>query len=211
MGDQLNYLNNLNRPNLVDIALLQKINDGYHFTTPKVSYLYSMIQTAGSKTCSLAKDNLFITVIVVCLILFLAWCYVEKQRQDAIFEKYLQKRLAKSLLNEELNLFTETPDPINIEKLFTDINDTIKPNPEHFQDQEPNQVQVPESVQEPNQFQKSELKSGQNVYMTKRERNLELNEQRKPIQVENEPIAGNVSSSKFMNVNNFNMNSYMLM
>ena len=91
MADQLNYLNNLNKPNLVDISLLQKINDGYQYSPPKMSYLYSMVQTAGSATCGLAKDNLFIFIVIMCLILFLIWCYIEKQRQNAIHEKYLQK------------------------------------------------------------------------------------------------------------------------
>jgi len=125
MSNQLNYLNNLNRPNLVDIALLQKINDGYQYSTPKISYFYSMVQSAGSTTCSLAKDNLFITVVITCLILFLMWCYVEKQRQNALYEKYLQKKLAKSLLSDELSLFTQAPDPLNIENLFNDINYNI--------------------------------------------------------------------------------------
>jgi hypothetical protein len=128
MADQLNYLNNLNKPNLVDLSLLQKINDGYQYSPPKISYLYSMVQKAGNATCGLAKDNLFIFVVIMCLILFLVWCYIEKQRQNAIHEKYLQKKLAKSLLSDELNLFTETPDPINVEKLFVDINESMVEN-----------------------------------------------------------------------------------
>ena len=210
MNDQLNYLNNLNKPNLVDMALLQKINDGYGHSVPKVSYLYSLIQTAGSNTCSLAKDNLFITIIIVCLILFLSWCYVEKQRQDAIFEKFLQKRLAKSLLSDELNLFTETPDPINIEKLFTNINDTIKEEPPQEQEP-PQQPQIQEPPQQPHQQPHQQPSQ---AYMTKRERNQQLDEpgkiSYKPLPEQSEPIAGN-TSSKYMNFNNFNSNSYMLM
>jgi hypothetical protein len=123
MGDQLNYLNNLNRPNLVDLSLLEKINT--YNSPPKISYMYSLIQKAGSATCSMAKDNIFISIVVISLILFLGWCYIEKQRQDALYEKYLQKKLAKSLLKDELNLFSETPEPLNMEKLFNDINNDI--------------------------------------------------------------------------------------
>ena len=69
MGEQLNYLNNLNRPNLVDFTLLQKINDGYSYTSkPQTSYLYNILQTAGSVTCNVAKDNIFISIIIISLI-----------------------------------------------------------------------------------------------------------------------------------------------
>jgi hypothetical protein len=208
MADQLNYLNNLNKPNLVDLSLLQKINDGYQYSPPKISYLYSMVQTAGNATCSLAKDNLFIFVVIMCLVLFLIWCYVEKQRQNAIYEKYLQKKLAKSLLNDELNLFTETPDPINVEKLFVDINEsmveTINPEPE------------PEEKMQVNYVSKN---TNNNVHMTKREQNLQIydSNQRVPEHMKNSttsnqsiPLAGNDASSRYMDINNFN-GSYMLM
>ena len=110
----MNYLNNLNRPNLVDMSLLQKINDGYGYTSqPKISQVGSFFQTAGSITCNLIKDNIFISLIVISLFLFLIWCFIEKQRLDAMTEKYLQKKLAKSLLNDELNLFSEVPSPLN--------------------------------------------------------------------------------------------------
>ena len=122
MENHFSYLNNINRPNLVDLSLLQKINDGYTNIPPKTTYLYSLIQNAGSVTCSFAKDNLFISIVVISLVVFLSWCYIEKKRQDVIYEKYLQKRLAKALLNDELNLFSEVPETINIEKLFNDIS-----------------------------------------------------------------------------------------
>ena len=160
MSNQLNYLNNLNKPNLVDISLLQKINDGYTYSQPKQSYLYSFVQTAGSATCGFAKDNLFIFLVIACLILFLIWCYVEKQRQNALYEKYLQKKLAKSLLSDELNLFTEVPELINIEKLFTDINNTIIENPE------PVPVSVP--VSEPIKYINKEVAPAIKIIESKR-------------------------------------------
>jgi len=238
MREQLNYLNNLNRPSLVDLSLLQKINEGYQHSTPKISYLYSFIQTAGKATCSLAKDNLFITVIITCLILFLMWCYIEKQRQNAIYEKYLQKKLAKSLLNDELNLFTETPNPINIEKLFVDINDTMKVDeeeqPELEQQLELEQISYvqPPEIENIKSNLNPIISSGPNVHMTKREQNLQIydanqripehmkSEQMKPEQMKPKqnipeqdqhsyPLAGNAASSKFMNINDFNGN-YML-
>jgi hypothetical protein len=176
MGDQLNYLNNLNRPNLVDITLLQKINDGYSYSSqPKVSHFYNMIQTAGSMTCSIAKDNIFISVIVIFLFLFLAWCYIEKQRQDVLTEKYLQKKLAKSLLNDELNLFSEVPSPLNVEKLFNDIKTdlfVVKEskininNEEDIQNIETmNQQSLSGNINSPNQERP--------VHMTKREQNIQ--------------------------------------
>jgi len=209
MGEQLNYLNNLNKPNLVDLSLLQKINDGYKYSTPKISYLYSMVQTAGNATCGLAKDNLFIFVVIMCLIFFLIWCYVEKQRQNAIYEKYLQKKLAKSLLNDELNLFTETPDPINVEKLFIDINETIV-NPV-----EPEPEQEPEPESKPITYIPKENSPPKNFHMTKREQNLQIYDANQrtpnlPNTNNNVPLAGNASSSKYMDINNFN-GSYMLM
>ena len=166
MGEQLNYINNLNRPNLVDISLLQKINDyrQHNSSTPKLSYAYSLIQTAGSATFGIAKENIFISVIVISLILFLAWCYIEKQRQDAMVEKFLQKKLAKSLLSDELNLFTETPNPINMEKLFVDINDTI----EIPQEQNPEPVEAPVSIMVTEPIVQNQQNT-QQIKLTKRE------------------------------------------
>ena len=206
MSNQLNYLNNLNKPNLVDISLLQKINDGYTYSQPKQSYLYSFVQTAGSATCGFAKDNLFIFLVIACLILFLIWCYVEKQRQNALYEKYLQKKLAKSLLSDELNLFTEVPELINIEKLFTDINNTIIENPEPV----PVSVPVPVLQSEPVKYINKEVSPP--IHLTKREQNQQINNnnaiQRIP---EHQDIMGtNSQGSKYASVLNFNPNSYML-
>jgi hypothetical protein len=252
MDNQLSYLNNFNKPNLVDISLLQKINDGYNFNPPKMSYLYSMVQSAGAATCNLAKDNLFISVIVVSLIFFLGWCYIEKKRQDAIYEKYLQKKLAKSLLNDELNLFSETPEPINIEKLFNDISTDISnekletntqdPVPPPIENQESNQEHNQEPHQEPHQVSNQELVLSQKpVHMTKREHNLQIYDSNQripdhmsntqpPTQQAQQPqqqaqykevkqtpptieaaILKKTSGSKYMEISNFNPNSYMLM
>jgi hypothetical protein len=170
MGDQLNYLNNLNRPNLVDFTLLQKINDGYSYNPqPKTSYLYSFIQSAGSYTCSIAKENIFISVIIISLFLFLGWCYIEKQRLDALTEKYLQKKLAKSLLNDELNLFSEIPSPLNIEKLFNDINTDI------YVEKKSN-INNEEHLQNIETMDQQNLNQDRPVHMTKRELNLKTNE-----------------------------------
>jgi len=208
MQNQFSYLNNVNKPNLVDLSLLQKINDGYQYT-PKISYLYSIIQTAGSTTCTLAKDNLFITVIVFCLILFLGWCYVEKKRQDVLYEKYLQKKLAKSLLNDELNLFSEVPEPINIEKLFNDISQDMA-----------QEIKVPIPVQEnlelvvnpeePIQYQQKP------VHMTKREYNMQMSNSNQIMPVQLQPptidaaVVSKSGGSRYIDISNFS-GSYMLM
>lgn len=200
MSNQLNYLNNLNKPNLVDISLLQKINDGYTYSQPKQSYLYSFVQTAGSATCGFAKDNLFIFLVIACLILFLIWCYVEKQRQNALYEKYLQKKLAKSLLSDELNLFTEVPEPINIEKLFIDINNTIIEEPE------PVPVSVLQS--EPVKYMSKEVSPP--IHLTKREQNQQINNAIQRIPEHQDIMGTNSHGSKYASVLNFNPNSYML-
>jgi hypothetical protein len=198
MSNQLNYLNNLNKPNLVDISLLQKINDGYTYSQPKQSYLYSFVQTAGSATCGFAKDNLFIFLVIACLILFLMWCYIEKQRQNALYEKYLQKKLAKSLLSDELNLFTEVPEPINIEKLFTDINNTIIEEPEP----------VPVVVSKPVKYINKEVSPP--IHLTKREQNQQINNAIQRIPEHQDIMGTNSQGSKYASVLNFNPNSYML-
>jgi hypothetical protein len=119
------YYNNINRPNLVDLSLLQKINDIQQIKPVSNLNLGStLIQRAGNAILSTMYDNLFMTVIIVCLILFLAWCYVEKKRQDAIQEKYFQKIYTKSLDNDT-EFFTKEPEPIKIQEIFDDINKNI--------------------------------------------------------------------------------------
>jgi hypothetical protein len=176
MGDKLNYLNNLNRPNLVDFTLLQKINDGYSYNSqPKTSNIYSLVQTAGNSVCSIAKDNIFISIIVISLILFLGWCYIEKQRLDALTEKYLQKKLAKSLLNDELNLFNEIPSPLNIEKLFNDINTDLyvekDENTDLYVENKINNINKQEEIKDI-----ETMNQERPVHMTKRELNIKNND-----------------------------------
>jgi hypothetical protein len=196
MGEQLNYLNNLNRPNLVDMSLIQKINDyrQHNSSTPKLSYAYSLIQTAGSATFGIAKENVFISVIVISLILFLAWCYIEKQRQDALVEKFLQKKLAKSLLSDELNLFNETLSPLNVEKLFNDINTDLYVEKENNINKEPvienMQNNNPGSVDGSNWLISKGLNTDdRQVHLTKREQNMKLfdRNQTSPTEVQGQP------------------------
>jgi hypothetical protein len=196
MGDQLNYLNNLNRPNLVDFTLLQKINAGYSYNSPKTSNIYSFVQTAGSSVCSIAKDNIFISIIVISLILFLGWCYIEKQRLDALTEKYLQKKLAKSLLNDELNLFNEIPSPLNVEKLFNDINTDIYQDKKIKKINNINNEEEIKSIETMDQQNGNQLNQERPVYMTKREQNIKSNDI-------NQNQLGSGS-----NINNMGLNQY---
>jgi hypothetical protein len=143
MGEQFTLINNLNRPNLVDYSLLQKINDVYQskpfLTQPQVP---SLVQRAGSAVYSLMLDNLFMTLIIVFLIMFLVWCYIEKQRHDAIQEKYLQKLYLKLLKSDKSDneYFVKDPDPIDIQDLFDEINKNIEVNPLQIEDKPQEQL-----------------------------------------------------------------------
>ena len=120
MGDT----NQFNKPNLVDYTLIQKLNQGYHHHGA-ISGVPSLFQKAGSFSFNLIKENLFMSIILLLLVIFLAWCYVEKQRQDKILEKLYQKKMAKVMLEEELQLFTDIPVELNINDLFKDINNDL--------------------------------------------------------------------------------------
>ena len=70
MGDQFKYINNLNRPNLVDNTLLQKINDIYQSKPITVqNQIPNYVQRAGSAIYSLMLDNLFISILIISTIL----------------------------------------------------------------------------------------------------------------------------------------------
>lgn len=120
MGDT----NQFNKPNLVDYTLIQKLNQGYHHRGA-IAGVPSLFQKAGSFSFNLIKENLFMSIILLLLVIFLAWCYVEKQRQDNILEKLYQKKMAKVMLEEELQLFTDIPVELNINDLFKDINNDL--------------------------------------------------------------------------------------
>ena len=120
MGDT----NQFNKPNLVDYTLIQKLNQGYHHRGA-IAGVPSLFQKAGSFSFNLIKENLFMSIILLLLVIFLAWCYVEKQRQDKILEKLYQKKMAKVMLEEELQLFTDIPVELNINDLFKDINNDL--------------------------------------------------------------------------------------
>ena len=120
MGDT----NQFNKPNLVDYTLIQKLNQGYHHHGA-IAGVPSLFQKAGSFSFNLIKENLFMSIILLLLVIFLAWCYVEKQRQDKILEKIYQKKMAKVMLEEELQLFTDIPVELNINDLFKDINNDL--------------------------------------------------------------------------------------
>ena len=120
MGDT----NQFNKPNLVDYTLIQKLNQGYHHHGA-IAGVPSLFQKAGSFSFNLIKENLFMSIILLLLVIFLGWCYVEKQRQDKILEKLYQKKMAKVMLEEELQLFTDIPVELNINDLFKDINNDL--------------------------------------------------------------------------------------
>ncbi len=126
MGE--NYLNNFNynKPNLVDYSILQKINQGYVLVPPPTTNPFSsLVQKAGNSTYNIIKDNLFISMVIFLLIVYLGWCYIEKKRQDNFTQKFLQKQYLKMLLDEEIKLFTKEPEPININELFNEINNSM--------------------------------------------------------------------------------------
>ena len=65
MGEQFNLINNINRPNLVDYSLLQKINEVYQNKPLQVqNQIPSYLQRAGSVIYSLIMDNLFMSLII---------------------------------------------------------------------------------------------------------------------------------------------------
>jgi len=194
MGD---YFNKINRPSLVDHSLLQKINDIYQMKSQSQQPGPTLVQRAGSVILKLILDNLFMSIIILCLVLFLAWCYIEKKRQNAIQDKFFQKLYLKSLKSDN-EYFLKEPDPINIQNLFNEIN----------KDLETPIIQQDENTKEE--------KKG-NSKDTKLEKELEVKTFTNPLPTlpqRNDLINGikGTDSNRFMSINDFNPNnSYMLL
>lgn len=197
MGD---YLNNINRPNLVDHSLLQKINEIYQMRPQSQPAGPTYIQRAGSAVIKLIFDNLFMSIIIISLILFLAWCYVEKKRQTAIEEKYFQKLYLKSLKSSDSEYFSKELEPVDLTNLFNEINKDLE---------------TPLDIEENQQNTREEKK--ENIKDTKLEKELEVKKFTNPLPAlppRNDLINGikGSESNRYMNINDFNpSNSYMLL
>jgi hypothetical protein len=197
MGD---YFNNINRPSLVDHSLLQKINEIYQMKPQSQPAGPTFIQKAGSAIFKLIVDNLFMSIIIISLILFLVWCYIEKKRQTAIEEKYFQKLYLKSLKSNDNEYFSKELDPIDLTNLFNEINKDLE---------------TPLDIEENQQNTREEKK--ENIKDTKLEKELEVKKFTNPLPVlppRNDLINGikGSDSSRYMGINDFNpSNSYMLL
>jgi len=147
----------------------------------------TFLQYAGNFIYKHIKENLFISVIVVSLILFLSWCYVEKKRHDKIQEKMIRKEYMKSLLDEEL--FIKEPEELNINELFKDINNDL-------------QEEIVNNKENNN-------KENSTIDISLNKKNM-LNTD---VSINNIPIniVASNNSTKYMDVSNFNNNSYMLL
>jgi len=204
MAEHIHYLTQNNKPNLVDYALLQKLNSST-ISNP----LPNFVQKAGSISFNLIKDNLFMSVIIISLVLFLCWCYVEKKRQDIISSKLIQKQKVKELLEEELQLFKEEPESVDIANLFKDINkDIAEVKLEKMEvDEEPEEKPVVPSVktivvprQGTQDAQDTQCISGTNI-----NKNSQKSEK-----FSHEIMAAN-TNSKYMEISNFSNTSFMLL
>lgn len=197
MGD---YFNNINRPNLVDHSLLQKINEIYQMKPQSQPAGPTFIQRAGSVILKLIFDNLFMSIIIISLILFLGWCYVEKKRQTAIEEKYFQKLYLKSLKSSDNEYFSKELEPVDLTNLFDEINKDLE---------------TPLDIEENQQNTREEKKV--NIKDTKLEKELEVKKFTNPLSAlppRNDLINGikGSESNRYMSVNDFNpTNSYMLL
>jgi len=190
MAEQFHYLTQNNKPNLVDYALLQKLN-----SAPLSNPLPSFIQNAGSISFNLIKENLFMSIILLCLVVFLCWCYVEKKRHDNISSKLMQKQKVKELLEEELQLFKEEPDSVDVSNLFKDINKDMN-----------TEITVAEEAPEENFIPTKKV----NVVNVPRPSNQGLVSPKVEAPKVTEIMAANGNSS-FMDISNFNNNSFMLL
>ena len=190
--------NQFNKPNLVDYTLIQKLNQGYHHHGSILS-VPSFFQKAGSLSFNLVKENLFMSIILSLLILFLAWCYVEKKRQDKIIEKIYQRKMAKVMLEEELQLFTDIPVELNINDLFKDINNDLNSPVSSAE-----MAVKPAPDSDPILQLETKAQSYQTMPSKKKDRQM-LNGMN-PTAV----IPSN-SANNYMHVTDFNPNSYMLL
>jgi hypothetical protein len=160
----------------------------------------TFVQRAGSAILKLIFDNLFMSIIIISLILFLAWCYVEKKRQTAIEEKYFQKLYLKSLKSNDSEYFSKELDPVDLTNLFDEINKDLE---------------TPIITGENQQNTREEKK--ENIKDTKLEKELEVKKFTNPLPAlppRNDLINGikGSESSRYMNINDFNpSNSYMLL
>lgn len=187
MAEQFHYLTQNNKPNLVDYALLQKLN-----SSTISNSLPSFMQNAGSISFRLIKENLFMSIILLCLVVFLCWCYVEKKRHDNISSKLMQKQKVKELLEEELQLFKEEPDSVDVSNLFKDINKDMN-----------TEITVVEEAPEENFIPTNKV----NVVNVPRAGGLVAKVQAPKV---TEIMAANGNSS-FMDISNFNNSSFMLL
>lgn len=197
MAEQFHYLTQNNKPNLVDYSLLQKLNSG-SITNP----LPSFIQKAGSISFNLIKENLFMSIIIISLVLFLCWCYVEKKRQDKLSSKLMQKQKVKELLEEELQLFKEEPESVDIANLFKDINKDIA------------EVKLEKMEVEEEPEEKPVRTNVKTVIVPRpgNQGNHSINNKnsQKPERNSPEIMAAN-SNSKYMDISNFSNTSFMLL
>jgi hypothetical protein len=190
--------NQFNKPNLVDYTLIQKLNQGYHHHGA-ISSVPSLFQKAGSFSFILVKENLFMSIILLLLVLFLAWCYVEKKRQDKIVEKIYQRKMAKVMLEEELQLFTDVPVELNINDLFKDINNDLN---SPVSSAEMDVKFAPDS----DPILQLETKAPSYQTMPSKKKDRQMLNGMNPTAV----IPSN-SANNYMHVTDFNPNSYMLL
>ena len=194
MGDT----NQFNKPNLVDYTLIQKLNQGYHHHGA-IAGVPSLFQKAGSFSFNLIKENLFMSIILLLLVIFLAWCYVEKQRQDNILEKLYQKKMAKVMLEEELQLFTDIPVELNINDLFKDINNDLNSPVSSAE-----MAVKPAPDSDPILQLETKAPSYQTMPSKKKDRQM-LNG------VNPTAVIPSNTANNYMDVTNFNPNAYMLL
>ena len=139
------------------------------------------------------------SIILLLLVLFLAWCYVEKKRQDKIVEKLYQRKMAKVMLEEELQLFTDIPAELNINDLFKDINNDLN---SPVSSAEMAVVPAPDTIP----IIQAEQKAPSYQTMPSKKRDRQMLNGMNPT-----PVIPSNSANNYMDVTNFNPNSFMLL